>query len=115
MKRNRTRRIIFLFLVIGPLAVFIVGGLTMLLWNNVLVPVLHVSSVTFWQALGILVLAKILFSSFAGRGRPRRFFQKQRMMWEGMTPEQREKFKQEWRDRCRRWGNQPDDIGMPAE
>ena len=115
MKRHRIRRIIFLFLLIGPLAILLVAGLTMLLWNNVLVPVLHVSSVTFWQALGILLLSKILFSSFGGRGDPRRFFQKQRMLWESMTPEQKEKFKQEWKDRCRRRGNQPGDIGMPAE
>lgn len=90
---------------------FIVGlsFAVMALWNNILVGVLHVSTITFWQALGIFALAKILFGGFPGpRGRwgggPGRW--KQHMAegmkekWMNMTPEDREKFKQEWRDRC---------------
>ncbi|HYM92672.1 MAG TPA: hypothetical protein VET23_00920 [Chitinophagaceae bacterium] len=106
MKRtSRLRRIILLVVLIAPLAIFIFGSIVMLLWNNVLSPVLHVSTITFWQGLGILVLSKILFSSFNGRGgAPRRVFMKQRMMWNSMTPEQKEKFKEEWRNRCGRPG-----------
>jgi Ca2+/H+ antiporter, TMEM165/GDT1 family len=75
----------------------------------VLVPVLHVSTITFWQGLGIFVLSKILFSSFSGKGGSNRcgynrYYMKQRMMWNNMTPEQKEKFKQEWQNRSRKWG-----------
>ena len=104
MKRSLWGRRILLFLVIGPLAILVFGGVVMLLWNNVLAPVLHISTVTFWQGLGILVLSKILFSSFGGGGGSRRDYWKQRMMWKNMTPEQREKFKEEWKNRSRRWG-----------
>jgi hypothetical protein len=104
MKRPRLAKMILLFIVIAPVAIFIFGSIIMLLWNNVLVPVLHVSAVTFWQGLGILVLSKILFSSFKGGGGPNRFYMKQRMMWNSMTPEQKEKFKEEWKNRSRRWG-----------
>jgi len=76
----------------------------MFLWNNVLAPVLHISTVTFWQGLGILVLSKILFSSFSGRGGYRRDYWKQRMMWKNMTAEEKEKFKEELKNRSRRWG-----------
>jgi len=90
---------------------FIVGlsFAVMALWNNILVGVLPVGTITFWQALGIFALAKILFGGFPGpRGRwgggPGRW--KQHMAegmkekWMNMTPEDREKFKQEWRNRC---------------
>jgi Ca2+/H+ antiporter, TMEM165/GDT1 family len=93
---------------------FIVGlsFAVMALWNNILVPVLHVSVIGFWQALGIFGLAKILFGGFPGGGgwggRGRHGW-KQNMggmkeKWMNMTPEEREKFKHEWRDRCSRWG-----------
>ncbi|HET9825914.1 MAG TPA: hypothetical protein VFP87_11300, partial [Chitinophagaceae bacterium] len=73
---------------------------------NVLAQVTHVSTITFVQALGILVLAKILFGGFRGGWGPRRYYWRQRMMdkWNKMTPEEREKLKQEWQSRCGRWG-----------
>lgn len=40
----------------------------MLLWNGVLAEVVPVSTVTYWQALGLLVLSKILFGGFRGKG-----------------------------------------------
>jgi hypothetical protein len=80
---------------IAALAVFGFSGAVMLLWNNILTPVVHVSAITFWQAAGILLLCKILFSGFRGRrgigcgGRRRNMF----MNWRNMTPEEQEKFR----------------------
>ena len=100
--RYRARRWVFVPFAIIVLILF--GWVVQLLWNNVAVPVLHVGLVTYWQGLGILLLSKILFSSFNGRGGYRRDGHwKQRMMWESMTPEQKEKFREEWRNRCRNW------------
>ena len=103
MKRiPRTIRIILLVLFVGPVAIFIFGSIVMWLWNNALVPVLHISEVTFWQALGILVLSKILFGSFRG-GRSRRDYpswkERIKQKWDRMTPEEKEKFKEKWKDR----------------
>ena len=109
MKRSVWGRRILLFFVIGPIAILIFGGVVMLFWNNVLTPVLHISPVTFWQGLGILVLSKILFSSFSGGSVTRGDNWKQRMMWKNMTPEQKEKFKEEWKNRGRRWGYRSSD------
>jgi Ca2+/H+ antiporter, TMEM165/GDT1 family len=105
MKRNA--RFLF-FIPLAIIGIIVFGGVVMLLWNNVMVPVLHVSAVTFWQGLGLLVLAKILFGGFGGGGGSRRFYSKQKMMWNNMTPEQKEQFKSEWRDRSRRCGDQRD-------
>ncbi|MEI9944573.1 MAG: hypothetical protein WDN26_10185 [Chitinophagaceae bacterium] len=94
-----------LFIPLFVLGIFVIGWVVMSLWNNVLVPVLHVSAVTFWQGLGILALSKILFSSFGGRGGSRRDQWKRRMMWNSMTAEQKEKFMEEWKSRSHRWGH----------
>jgi len=104
-RRFRAGRIIF-FILIAAIAVIVFGGLVMLLWNNVLAQVTNVSPITFVQALGILVLSKILFGGLRGGWGPRRYYWKQRMMqkWNNMTPEEREKFKQEWQRRCGSWG-----------
>ena len=109
MKRSFWARRILFFILLAPLAVFVFGSVVMLLWNNALAPVLHISTITFWQGLGILVLSKILFSSFSGGNRPRRSYWKQRMLrkWNNMSPEEKEKFKEEWKNRCGGWGYEP--------
>jgi Ca2+/H+ antiporter, TMEM165/GDT1 family len=91
--------LLFIFAFLVPIS-FIV----MAIWNNVLVSVLHVSLINFWQALGIFALSKILFG-FPGMGwRGRRGWGKEmggmRAKWMNMTTEEREKFKQEWSGRC---------------
>jgi len=104
MKQLFWARRIILFILLVPIAILVFGEILMLLWNNVLSPVLHVSTITFWQGLGILVLSKILFGNFSRGGGSRQDYWKQRMMWKNMTPEQKEKFKEECKNRGRRWG-----------
>jgi len=97
----------FLFIIpMVLLGLTVFGGVVMLLWNNVLAVVLHISTVTFWQALGILILSKILFGGFRGAQWGRhKWRQNMAERWEKMTPEEKEKFKQEWGNRCgRRFG-----------
>lgn len=77
----------------------------MLLWNGVLAEVVPVSTVTYWQALGLLVLSKILFGGFRGKGGDykKRWKEKMAAKLEGLSPEEREKIKEEWRNRCNMW------------
>jgi hypothetical protein len=89
--------------------VMLFSFIVMSIWNAVLPAVLGVKIITFWQALGILVLSKILFSGFGGFHRKRehfknRFRQKMLDRWEKMTPEEKIKFKAEMKNRCRSWG-----------
>jgi hypothetical protein len=107
-------RLIVLFIIVAPVAILVFGGIVMWLWNHALVPVLHVSTITFWQGLGILVLAKILFGSFGGGSGSGRNYQKEKMMWRNLTPEQKEKFKEEWKNRSRRWGSRSVDSATEA-
>ncbi|HVM89779.1 MAG TPA: hypothetical protein VMT76_16450 [Puia sp.] len=106
MRRRFNERKFLMILPMILIGIAVFGGLVMLLWNNVLAVVLHISTVTFWQALGILALSKILFGGFRGAHWGRHKW-KQGMVqrWENMTPEEREKFQQEWQNRCgRRFG-----------
>ena len=78
----------------------------MQLWNWLTPALFGWRLITFWQALGVLVLSKILFGGF--RGRPgRHMFWRHRMIerWEQMTPEEREKFRQAVRGRCGSFGS----------
>jgi Ca2+/H+ antiporter, TMEM165/GDT1 family len=86
--------------------VMLFSFIVMSLWNGILSDVLAVKQITFWQALGILVLSKILFSGFGGFHHKKeqfrnRFRQKMLDKWEKMTPEEKQRFKEEWKTRCR--------------
>lgn len=101
---------------IAPLAIlgmllfaFIGGEVVKLLWNWLLPPLFGWREVTFWQALGLLALCRILFGGFGGRGfsgsnvRRRvadRMADRMAGRWEAMTPEERERFRQGIRGRC---------------
>ena len=80
------------------------------LWNGVLVDVLAVKTVTYWQALGLLLLARILFGGWPGRGRGFGSRWRERMMakrWESLNPEQREHMRDEMRRRFGDWPRPP--------
>lgn len=85
------------------------GALVMYLWNAVMPDVFtSLKPITFWQAIGILVLAKILFGSFrrgCGRGCRRRGYHSYwGQKWMNMSEEERSKLKQEWESK-RQSGN----------
>jgi hypothetical protein len=86
---------VFKFAGIALVAITVFSFVVMQLWNWILPPVVGWHAITFWQALGLLVLSKILFGGFRG-GYGRHMHWRRRMMerWEHMTPEEREKFKE---------------------
>jgi len=77
------------------------GWVVMSLWNWLLPGLFGWRMITFWQAMGMLVLCRILFGGVSGRGF-RRSYSGRRMAerWGNMTPEEREKFRQGMRARC---------------
>ena len=101
-------------ILIAPLAIlgmvifaWIGGELVMHLWNWLAPALFGLRLITFWQALGLLALCRILFGGFGlgggGHRNSRRRMEgrirervRERMAerWEQMTPEEREKFSQ---------------------
>lgn len=100
--------------------VMLFSFIVMSIWNAILPDVLGVKTISFWQALGILVLSKILFSGFGGFHHKKeqfrnRFRQKMMDKWEHMTPEEKQKFKDEWKNRCGGWGGRFYDRNTTTE
>lgn len=110
MKNHSCRKYCFLipFAVIAFLGLFTYAVYA--LWNCVLTDVLAVKAITYWQALGILLLSKILFGGFPhGRGGPCGRFREHMMSkhWASATPEEREKMRDEMRRRFGDWPRSP--------
>ncbi len=88
------------FAAFAVLFVLLVGGVVMLLWNALIPALFGGPIITFGQALGLLLLSKILFGGF-GRGGGWRggwggghWRHKMAERWKNATPEERERWKQ---------------------
>jgi len=86
--------------VMAVLGVALLGYLVMGLWNGLMPPIFGLKAIHFWQAMGLLILTRILFGGFH-LGHGGRYHRRQRMFqkWESMSPEEREKFKHGFRGR----------------
>lgn len=99
---RRRREPVFLFIIA---IAFLLAGVVQFLWNAILPDLLNVGHLTYWKALGLLVLCRILFGGFRGgppRGRPPFAGRAWREKWMNMSDEERAKFKDQWRQRCGR-------------
>jgi Ca2+/H+ antiporter, TMEM165/GDT1 family len=112
-----------MFITLFLAAIIVFGAIVMGLWNAILPAVIGVKAITFIQALGILVLSKILFGGFGRRGgwqrgRHDQWKNNMREKFASMTPQEKEKFKSEWKNRCggRGWRMDTEDArGSMAE
>jgi hypothetical protein len=86
---------VFRIVAFGLVAVAVFGFLLMSLWNWLIPSLTGWHTLGFIQALGLLVLCRILFGGFGGRwrhGGGRR--------WSRLSPEERERVRAEFRGRC---------------
>lgn len=108
MRKSRVLRVLKVLLIV-LVAATALSFVVMVLWNKLMPTLFGLHMLSFWQALGLLILSKILFGGFRGRpgfGPPWR----QRMFerWEQMTPEEREKFRAGLRGGCGPFGTSPE-------
>jgi hypothetical protein len=102
MKRGFKARKIALVIVIAIAAVFLFSFIVMMLWNAILPKVTNAGELNIWQAMGLLLLAKILFSGFHRHHHDRPPWARHlRKKWRHMTPEEKEQFKAALKERCR--------------
>jgi hypothetical protein len=90
MKKVRfvgTPVVLFAIVLVG-----IVGLLTVGLWNLLVPPILGLPTISFWQALGLLLLSRLLFGGLGGWGRTMRKVRFVRGL-NGLTPEERQRFR----------------------
>lgn len=94
--------VLFVLLVAAALSVVFMS-----LWNWLMPPLFGLHRIGFWQALGLLILGKILFGGFRPRhGSPMGWRARMMDRWARMTPEEREQFQQGMRGRCAIFGRQ---------
>ena len=90
-------------LAIGGLVLFIAigGAVVQQLWNWLTPAIFGWRQITFWQAVGLLALSRILFGRTGGRGFGRSHV-RQRIAerFDRMSPEERERFREGMRGRC---------------
>jgi hypothetical protein len=80
---------------------FLTGYIVMFLWNAILPEVTSAHPVSYWQAMGLLVLCRILFGGFRTPGsrhfgKNRRTTDYWRKKWGNMTEEERDHIRQKW-------------------
>jgi hypothetical protein len=90
---------IFKLAIFATAAVIVFGFVVMALWNWLMPAIFGLTAITFWQALGLLVLSWILFGGLRGFGH-RHGHWRHRMAerWARMSPEERERYKQTMRE-----------------
>ena len=89
------------FFIIPIIILFAISALVMFLWNELLPEIVGVKAISYWQAMGILILSKILFGGFTGCKKGPRNMREQRLhhKLQKMTPEEKEIFKAKWKQR----------------
>ncbi|HKF47271.1 MAG TPA: hypothetical protein VKB38_07920 [Terracidiphilus sp.] len=87
----------WIFFVAPPAAVlfiFLFGELVKYLWNWLAPALFGWHTIGFWQALGLLLLCRILFGSWGGGGQDRKARHHKGAQWVCLTPEEREQLRQ---------------------
>jgi hypothetical protein len=82
--------------------VAVLGLVVMSLWNWLMPALFAGPQISFWQAVGLLVLSRILLGGFGGRRGGMHWRRRMIEQWDQMTPEEREKFREVMR---------PDPVG----
>jgi hypothetical protein len=101
----------------APLILIALAGfsfITMLLWNSLLPEIVHLPQISFWQAVGLLILLRLLFGfNFPWHGHQHRMGNHLREKWEHMNPEEREEFKKRLHQRVPFWKEQRESCSGP--
>jgi hypothetical protein len=95
------------FIPIIIVASLVFGFITRELWNWLMPSIFGLHTITFWQAIGLFLLSKLIFGGFHGHRGGGRNHWKERMKerWDSMTPEEREKFRSGMK--CGPFGRRP--------
>jgi hypothetical protein len=96
------------FVVLVAIAVAAVGAAVMLLWNALLPDLFGWQAITFLQAVGLLVLSRLLIGGLRGRWGYRGHWRaRMAERWAQMSDAEREQFRAAMSRRCGRGRREP--------
>lgn len=108
----------WIFFVAPPAAVlviFLCGELVKYLWNWLAPALFGGHLIGFWQALGLLLLCRILFGSWGGGGgQDHRARRRKGAQWVCLTPEEREQLRRDTSSTPAGFGTAGSHPGAPA-
>lgn len=81
------------FIVAAILTLTITGFFVCVLWNVLMPAIFGLHTITFWQALGLLVLSRALFGTYGNWGR--RAMRRARFVrgWKDLADDEQERFR----------------------
>lgn len=95
---------VFKFIVLTLVVVLSFSLAVMILWNWLVPAIFDGPRINFPQAVGLLALAKVLLGfgrgGWGGGHRRQHWKKKFESKWQRMAPEEKEKFKHSFMDRC---------------
>jgi hypothetical protein len=93
-----------IFILIPIAFVFALSGAIMLLWNLLLPDLFQLPEISYWQAMGLFALSRLLFGRFGFGRHGKSPFSKPhlREKWSTMTEEEKQQFRERWEKRCSR-------------
>lgn len=102
-KRGFRPEKVFFFIVAGIGFLLLVGYIVMWLWNAILPKAVGANPLSLWEAIGLLILSRILFGSFRFGPKGGKFGARRRAWrekWMNMSEEEKAEFKAKWKERC---------------
>ncbi len=102
-----------LCVVFGILLIILFTYVTQILWNWLVPTLFNGPIISFYQTLGLLILSKIIFSGFGGKGSKcemdgNPWKEKMKEKFSHMSAEERETFKQKMREKwCSTMSDKP--------
>lgn len=106
----KNKIIIIAKILIGvPLLIFALGYITMSLWNWLVPTLFNGPEINLWQTFGIVLLSKILFGGFKGKGgcccgggqNPRQAWKEHmKAKWNDLSTEERMSLKDKFFNKC---------------
>jgi hypothetical protein len=90
------------FLAVAIALIAVLSLVVMSLWNWVVPALFRGPVLQYWQAVGLLVLSRILFGGLRGRGGWHGHWRQRmwRERWANMTPEERARLREKLQERC---------------
>ena len=99
--------------------VILVGFVVMYLWNWLMPEIFDLQTINYWQAMGIIVLSKILFGGWghkgkccgSKRGNHGHWKHKFKHKWSNMSEEDKSKWQEKFGYCCEPKSKKADDVG----
>lgn len=109
------------FLALFVAFVALAGWAVMSLWNWLMPAIFGLTVIGFWQALGLLLLSKILFGGF--KGGSHRGWEDKKVQWKQkmterfnrLSPEEQAKFREKWAKKCGKHWDWTETPASPSE